>query len=77
MCVDDLITTRNGNHKIKNLETQSKANFEVKDLEKQKYFQGMKVSRSKDEVIISQRKYTPNILRDTTLACRPTSTPLE
>ena len=43
-----------------------------------RYFLGMEVARSKEDLFISQRKSTLNLLKDTGMtACKPAGTPLE
>ena len=63
---------------IKSLKKQLRAEFEVKDLGTMRYFLGMKVAQSKERLFISQRKYTLDLLKKTSmLGCRPAGTPLE
>ena len=43
-----------------------------------KYFLGLEVARSNEGIFNSQRKYTLDLLRETSkLGCKPASTPLE
>jgi len=76
--VDDIIVTGDDMQEIDNLNKQLRAEFEVKDLGIMRYFLGMEVARSKEELFISQKKYTIDLLEDTgMLACRPAGTPLD
>ena len=60
------------------LKQRLKEEFEIKDLGKMKYFLGMEVAGSKEGIIISQRKYTLDFLKETgMLGCKPRYTPLE
>lgn len=46
--------------------------FEIKELEKRKYFLGIQVARSRMKIFISQKKYITDLLSDTSkLACKP------
>ncbi|KAL0556489.1 hypothetical protein IC582_005003 [Cucumis melo] len=52
--------------------------LEIKDLVNLKYFLGMEVTRSKEDISVSQRKYTLDLLIETgMLGCRPADTPIE
>ena len=54
------------------------SHFQTKDLGKLKYFLGIKVAQSNSRVVISQRKYTLDILTDTgMLNCKPVDTPMD
>ena len=76
--VDDIIVTRDDIQEIAALKQKLKAEFVLKDLGTMKYFFGMEIARSKEGMIISQRKYTLDLLKDTRmLACKPRQTPLE
>ncbi|KAA0055698.1 putative mitochondrial protein [Cucumis melo var. makuwa] len=52
--------------------------FEIKDLGNLKYFLGIKVARSKEDISVSQRKCTLDLLIETgMLGCRLADTPIE
>ena len=52
--------------------------FQTKDLRKLKYFIGIEVAQSNSGVVISQRKYTLDILADIgMLDCKPIDTPMD
>ncbi|TYK17870.1 putative mitochondrial protein [Cucumis melo var. makuwa] len=51
---------------------------EIKDLENLKYFLRMEVAQSRKGILVSQRKYTLDLLKETeTIGCRQTNTPME
>ncbi|XP_052621798.1 uncharacterized mitochondrial protein AtMg00810-like [Lactuca sativa] len=51
--------------------------FEMKDLGPLKYFLGIEVSRSKAGILLSQRKYTLDMLQETGMSgCKPSDTPM-
>ncbi|KAK3012847.1 hypothetical protein RJ639_010347 [Escallonia herrerae] len=52
--------------------------FEIRDLEKLKYFLGMEVARSNKGICISQQIYTLDLLKETgMLGCKPIDTPTD
>ena len=52
--------------------------FEVKDLGKLKYFLGMDVTRSKEGIVVSKRKYTLDLLNEVgMLGSKPTNVPID
>ena len=73
--VDDIVITDTDQDGIQKLKQHLFSHFQTKDLGKLKYFLGIEVAQSNFEVVISQRKYTLNILTDTgMLDCKPVDT---
>ena len=60
--VDDMIVTGSNSTKIEKLQSYLAKEFEMKDLGPLKYFLGIKVSRTKQRLFLSQRKYTLDLL---------------
>ncbi|WMV18586.1 hypothetical protein MTR67_011971 [Solanum verrucosum] len=76
--VDDIILTGEDVVEIKNLKERLASEFEIQDLGPLKYFLGMEVARSKKGIIVSQRKYVLDLLKETGMSgCRPTETPID
>ncbi|GJV39047.1 putative RNA-directed DNA polymerase [Tanacetum coccineum] len=76
--VDDIIITRNCLNKIQEIKKQLDKEFSVKDLGPLKYFLGIEVAKTSDGLVLSQRKYTLDILKDSgKLGCKPSSFPIE
>ena len=76
--VDDIVITGNDQEKIPQLKEHLPSHFQTKDLEKLKYFLGIEVAQSKDGIIISQRKYALDILKETGMSdCRPIDSPMD
>jgi len=76
--VDDIILTGDDTQAIAELKQRLRKEFKVKDLGTMKYFLGIEVVRSREGILITQRKYTPDLLRETgMLRSKPTYTPLE
>ncbi|KAK2980345.1 hypothetical protein RJ640_009887 [Escallonia rubra] len=76
--VDDIILTGDDYEEMNRLKTILAKEFEIKDLGKLKYFLGMEVARSNKGILISQRKYTLDLLKETgILGCQPVDTPMD
>ena len=76
--VDDIVITGNDQDSIQKLKQRLFSHFQTKDLEKLKYFLGIEVAQSNSGIVISQRKYTLDILIDTgMLDCKPVDTPMD
>ncbi|KAL5580295.1 hypothetical protein UlMin_012737 [Ulmus minor] len=76
--VDDIIVTGNDQEEIKRLKQYLASEFEIKDLGRLKYFLGIEVAYSKACVILSQRKYTLDLLKETgMLGSKPADSPIE
>ena len=76
--VDDVIVAGNDESKIQEIKGKLDKEFSIKDLGPIKFFLGIEVSRTKKGMVLSQRKYTLDILEDTgMMGCRPSSFPME
>ncbi|KAM0024789.1 putative RNA-directed DNA polymerase [Helianthus debilis subsp. tardiflorus] len=76
--VDDVIIVGNDKNKIQATKTELHKRFTIKDLGALKYFLGIEVARTTKGLVLSQRKYTLDILRDMGLeGCRPSAFPME
>ena len=76
--VDDMIITGNDDHEITRLKDNLMKEFEVKDLGQLRYFLGIEIARSPKGIVLSQRKYTLDLLNETgMLGSRPTSNPID
>ena len=76
--VDDMVLTGNDLEEMKLLQEYLSKEFEIKDLGSLKYFLGIEVSRSKNGIFLSQRKYTLDLLKETGMsACQPIDTLIE
>ncbi|KAA0033074.1 reverse transcriptase [Cucumis melo var. makuwa] len=70
--VDDIVLSGDDQAEISQLKQRMSNEFEIKDLGNLKYFLGMKVTRSKEGISVSQRKYTLGLLAETSMfGCRP------
>ena len=76
--VDDMIVTSSSSKEVEKLQSHLAKEFEMKDLGTLKYFLGIEVSRSRYGLLLSQWKYTLDILNETgNSACEPVNTPIE
>ena len=76
--VDDIILTGDDCGEMNRLKKRLAEEFEIKDLGALKYFLGMEFARSKEGIIVNQRKYILDLLDETgMLGCKPAETPLE
>ena len=76
--MDDILITCSDQDGIQKLKQHIFNHFQTKDLGKHKYFLGIEVAHSNSGVVISQRKYTLDILADTgILDCKPVKTSMD
>ncbi|KAJ0735747.1 putative RNA-directed DNA polymerase [Helianthus annuus] len=76
--VDDVILVGNDANKINETKAFLDKRFSIKDLGNLKYFLGIEVARTEEGMVLSQRKYTLDILEDAVmLGCRPSPMPME
>lgn len=78
VCVDDIVMTGDDTVELESLKNFLSNQFEVKDLGQLKYFLGMEVARSSKGIIISQKKYVLDLLKETgLLGCKSVATPID
>lgn len=69
--LDDIVITGNHEEEITQFKRVAKK-FEMKDLGLLKYFLGIEVAKSNHGILISQRKYVLDLLKETgMLGCKP------
>ncbi|GKE42404.1 ribonuclease H-like domain-containing protein [Tanacetum coccineum] len=75
--VDDIVITGNDLAEIEKFKVFLKSKFQIKDLEKLKYFLGIEVLDNKEGICLSQRKYCLDLLHEYgLLAAKHVDTPL-
>jgi len=76
--VDDIVITENDSTTICWLKKHLFSHFQTKDLGCLKYFLGIEVAQSNEGIVISQRKYALDILKETSMIeCRPVNSPMD
>ncbi|GJU48848.1 putative RNA-directed DNA polymerase [Tanacetum coccineum] len=76
--VDDVIIVENNTKKIQQTKKELDKEFNIKNLGPLKYFLGIEVAKSSDRLVLSQRKYTLDVLKDSgMLGCRLSAFPFE
>ena len=76
--IDDIVLSRDDTNEIIQLKKKMGFDFEIKDLGILKYFLRMEIARSREGILVFQRKYNIDLLAETgMLGCRPTDTPIE
>jgi len=75
--VDDIILVGNDKEEIDWIKQTLNKTFKIKDLGDLSYFLGLEVARSKKGIMVNQKKYELELLKDASLlACKPTITPM-
>ncbi|GJY27391.1 ribonuclease H-like domain-containing protein [Tanacetum coccineum] len=75
---DDIVVTGNCMKEINQFKPFLKSKFNIKDLGSLKYFLGIVVIKTGDDLCLSQRKYCLELLKEYgLLGCKPVSTPME
>ncbi|KAD7478957.1 hypothetical protein E3N88_02093 [Mikania micrantha] len=76
--VDDVIIVGDSSLKIQEIKDFLDKKFSIKDLGPLKFFLGIEVARTKNGMVLSNLKYTLDILEETgMMGCRPSSFPME
>ncbi|KAL7587641.1 hypothetical protein Lser_V15G38703 [Lactuca serriola] len=76
--VDDILLMGNDDKRLNEVKAYLQTQFSIKDLGLLKYFLGIGVARSAEGFVISQRKYTLDILKDSRIeGSHPSSFPME
>ena len=76
--VDDIVITGDDVEEIKKLKERLGRAFEVKDLGPLRYFLGIEIARPSRGIILTQRKYTLDLLADIgMLGCCPCGSPID
>lgn len=75
--VDDIVLTGDDLAEIERVKLHLDTAFKIKDLGDLRYFLGFEVARSKQGLVLSQRKYALELIEEAgLLACQPVSTPM-
>lgn len=75
---DDVILVENDEEAMQHVKKYLGQEFSIKDLGPLKYFLGIKVARSPKGIILNQRNYVLNVLKETGMqGCRRSKFPIE
>ncbi|XP_069146172.1 uncharacterized mitochondrial protein AtMg00810-like [Solanum lycopersicum] len=76
--VDDLLITGNSSRMVQEAKDTLHKNFKIKDLGSLKYFLGIEILKSKEGLLLNQRKYALQLISEAGLSgAKTVSTPLE
>lgn len=76
--VDDILVTKNRLDQIIETKASLHKAFKMKDLGELKYFIGIEFARSKQEILMHQKKYAPELISEIGFtAAKPTLAPLD
>jgi len=76
--VDDILLTKSDSVALAETKEYLKRHFVTKDMGKPRYFLGIEVYYKKHGLLLSQRKYTLDLLEETGMVgCKPASTLME
>ncbi|KAL8089880.1 hypothetical protein AgCh_039367 [Apium graveolens] len=76
--VDDILLTGNHSHFIVQVKAVLHEKFSIKDLGQAKYYLGLEISRNDEGLVLSQQKFTLDMLSSTKLLdAKPLSIPLD
>lgn len=76
--VDDLLITGNNLALIQETKSSLQTNFKIKDLGELRFFLGIEFARSREGILMHQRKYALELIFDLGLGCaKPVGSPME
>ncbi|XP_055814428.1 uncharacterized mitochondrial protein AtMg00810-like [Solanum dulcamara] len=76
--MDDMIFTRNHPGMFNDFKKAMTKEFEMTDIGEMSYFLGVEVKQIRDDIFMSQKKYTERILKKFRMQdCKPVATPAE
>lgn len=76
--VDGLLITENSSNLIQEAKATSNQNFKMKDQGNLRYFLGIEILKSKDELLLNQRKYVLQLISEFGMSgAKAVTTPLE
>ena len=76
--VNDIILTGDDLIEMERLKKSLASSFKIKDLGTLRYFLRMEIARSRKGLVVSQRKYVLDLLKETGMSgCQPSDTPMD